>query len=130
MNLKEIVAVLLIVLVPVYAQAQSPRAGRVSKGAAGGVPNWDVSPSCRAAGRVAYAQDASAREKSCMESENRTRDKLAADWSTYPGAERTRCIKSIEWFSPTYTELVACLEMSADVKRLRENEAPPSKPSR
>src|SRR5262249_55649768 len=58
MNLKEIVAVLLIVLVPVYAQAQSPRAGRVSKGAAGGVPNWDVSASCRAAGKVSYAQQA------------------------------------------------------------------------
>jgi hypothetical protein len=128
MNLTKIVAVLLIAILPVYAQAKSSR-GRVSKDAAGGVPNWDVRSSCRAAAKVAYAQDASAREKSCIEGENRTRDKLAADWSTYPAADRTRCIKSIEWFSPTYTELAACLEMNADVKRLRENEAP-NKPSR
>ena len=130
MNLKEIVAVLLIVLVPVHAQAQSPRAGRVSKGAAGVVPNWDVSSSCRGAGRAAYAEDASGREKSCMESEKRTREKLAADWSTYPAEERTRCIKSIEWFSPSYTELVGCLERHGDVRRLRQNAAPPNKPSR
>src|SRR5215510_9378329 len=110
MNLKEIVAVLLIVLVPVHAQAQSPRAGRVSKGAAGVVPNWDVSSSCRGAGRAAYAEDASGREKSCMESEKRTREKLAADWSTFPAADRTKCIGLVKWFSPTYTELITCLE--------------------
>src|SRR5262249_54091267 len=63
------------------------------------------------------------REKSCMEGENRTREKLVADWSTFPAAERTRCIKSIEWFSPTYTELIACLEMHGQVRKLRENPA-------
>jgi len=128
MNLKEIVAVLLIVLVPVYAQAQSPRAGRVSKGAAGGVPNWDVSSSCRAAGRVAYAQDASAREKSCMESENRTREKLAADWSTFPAADRIACVKSLT-FSPTYTELATCLEMRLQLKNSRDAKPADSNPS-
>ena len=50
----------------------------------------------------------------------RTREKLAADWSTFPAEERTRCIKSIEWFSPTYTELIACTEMYGQVRNLRE----------
>ena len=119
MNLREIIAVLLIVLIPVYAQAKSQKA-RV---AGGGVPNWDVTSSCRAAAQVAYARDAIEREKSCVEGENRTREKLAADWSTFPAEERTRCIKSIEWFSPIYTELAACLEMYSQVKNLRENPA-------
>jgi len=79
---------------------------------------------------VAYTQDASEREKSCMEGENRTRVKLAADWSTFPAEERARCIKSIEWFSPTYTELIACLEMYGDVRRAREYAATPDKPRR
>ena len=119
MNLKIVVAVLLIAAVPVYAQAR-----RVSKdGSADGVPNWDVTSSCRAAAKVAYAEDAAAREKSCIEGEKRTRESLAADWSTFPAAERIRCIKSIEWFSPTYTELVACLEMYGQVRKLRENPA-------
>src|SRR5262245_59921078 len=128
MNLREIIAVLLIVLIPVYAQAKSQKA-RV---AGGGVPNWDVTSSCRAAAKFAYARDAAAREKSCIEGENRTREKLAADWSTFPADERARCIKSIEWFSPTYTELAACLEMHGQVRNLRENPAPsaPYKPQR
>src|SRR5262249_57457421 len=105
--------------------------GRVRRGGfEDGVPNGDVSSSCRAAAKFAYTEDAAAREKSCMEGENRTREKLAADWSTFPAAERTRCIKSIEWFSPTYTELIACLEMYGQVKNLKENATTPNKPQR
>ena len=119
--MKVIVAILLIAAMPVFAQAKSRSAQRMSNG--NGVPNWDVSSSCRAAAKVAYTEDAAAREKSCMEGEQRTREKLVADWSTFPAAERIRCIKSIEWFSPTYTELVACLEMYGQVRNLRENPA-------
>ena len=120
-----VVAILLIAAIPVCAQAKSRSAGK-----ANGVPNWDVTSSCRAAAKVAYTENAKSRENSCMESETRTREKLAADWSTFPAEERTRCIKSIEWFSPTYTELVACLELYGDVRRARENAATPAKPRR
>jgi hypothetical protein len=121
-----VVAILLIAAMPVCVQARS--AGKVSKG--NGVPNWDVTSSCRAAAKVAATENASDREKACMESETKTREKLAADWSTFPAEERTRCIKSIEWFSPTYTELIACIEMYGQVRNLRENPAPatPYKP--
>jgi hypothetical protein len=125
MHMKVVVAILLIAAMPVWAQAKSRSAGKMT-----GVPNWDVTSSCRAAAKVAYTQDASEREKSCMEGETRTREKLAADWSTFPAEERTRCIKSIEWFSPTYTELAACLEMYGDVRKARENATPPDKPQR
>jgi hypothetical protein len=109
MNMKVVVAILLIAAVPVYAQAQNRSGGKVSK--RNSVPNWDVSSSCRAASQFAYNQSAGEREKACIESENRTREKLAADWSTFPAEERTKCIKSIEWFSPTYTELAACIDL-------------------
>jgi hypothetical protein len=124
--MKVVVAILLIAAMLVSAQAKSRSAGKVSKG--NGVPNWDVTSSCRAAAKVAYTQDASAREKSCIESEQRTREKLVADWSTFPAEERARCIKSIEWFSPIYTELAACLEMYSQVRNL--NEPTPNKPQR
>jgi hypothetical protein len=128
MHMKVVVAILLIAAMPVCAQAQNRGAGKVSKG--NGVPNWDVASSCRAAAEVAYAGQAGEREKSCSESENRTREKLVANWSTFPAEERTRCIKSIEWFSPTYTELDACLEMYGDVMKARENATTPNKPQR
>jgi hypothetical protein len=99
--------------------------------AADSVPNWDVTGSCRGAARAGYAENADERLKACMESEKRTREKLAADWSTFPAAERTKCIGSIQWFSPTYTELATCLEMYGDVRKARENAAtPPNKPRR
>lgn len=123
--MKVVVAILLIVALPLCAQAQNRSAGSVSKGE--GVPNWDVTASCRAAAEVAAAGQIGVREKSCFESENRTREKLAADWSWFPAEERKRCIKSIEWFSPTYTELAACLERK---RKARENETSPAKPQR
>ena len=67
MTMKVVIAILLIAAMPVCAQARS--AGKVSKG--NGVPNWDVSSSCRAAAKVAYTQDASEREKSCIEDEKK-----------------------------------------------------------
>src|SRR5262245_9484250 len=127
MRMKVAVAILLVVAMPVYAQAQI-RSAKASKG--NGVPNWNVSSSCRAAAQFAYNQSASERQKACIESENRTREKLAADWSTFPADERVRCIKSIEWFSPTYTELAACIEMYSDVRRARENMVTPDKSRR
>ena len=96
---------------------------------ADGVPNWDMTPSCRSAANAATAGTTDERRKACIESEERTREKLAADWSSYPAAERTRCIGSIKWFSPTYTELVTCLEMYGDVRKARENAATPNKPA-
>jgi len=128
MHMKLAVAIFLVASMSMYAQAQNRSGGKVSK--RNSVPNWDVSSSCRAAAKVAYTEDAKAREKSCMEGENRTREKPAADWSTVPAEERTRCIKSIEWFSPTYTELVACLEMYSDARRARENATTPDNPRR
>src|SRR5215510_14642686 len=96
---------------------------------ADGVPNWDVTASCRAGARAGlFTEQTNERQKSCMEGEKRTREKLAADWSTFPAAERTRCVGSIKWFSPTYTELATCLEMYGHVRNLRENAATPNNP--
>jgi len=93
---------------------------------ADGVPNWDVTSSCRTAARSGYAENSNERQKTCMESEKRTREKLAADWSTFPAAERTKCIGLVKWFSPTYTELVTCLEMYGQLRKARENAATPN----
>ena len=120
-----VVAILLVAAMPLCAQAQNRNVGRVSRG--DGVPNWDMTASCRAAAEVAFAGQTGVREKSCFESENKTREKLVADWSTFPAEDRTRCIKSVEWFSPTYTELGACLERK---RKTRENETTPNKSQR
>ncbi len=91
--------------------------------AADTVPSWDVTASCRGAASVAYSQTASERLTSCLASEQRTREELNKNWSTFPADDRVGCVKSLT-FSPTYTELVTCLEMRRDVKILRGDAKP------
>lgn len=85
--------------------------------AIGSVPSWDVTRSCRGAADAAGpGQIGEDRFKSCLASEQNTREKLQTDWGTFPAADKTKCIQSIEWFEPTYTELAACLEMYRDAR--------------
>jgi len=94
---------------------------------ADGVPNWDVTASCQAAARVASNQTPSDRLQSCLATEQRTRDDLNKNWSTFPADDRIGCVKSLT-FSPTYTELVTCLEMRRNVRNSRDAEPADSKP--
>jgi hypothetical protein len=84
-----------------------------------GVPSWDVTASCRAASSIAFGQTPTERLKSCLDSEQRTREGLNKNWSTFPAADRIACVKSLT-FSPTYTELATCLEMRRDLKNSRD----------
>lgn len=81
------------------------------------VPHWDVTASCKgAAAATGEGEQAKARLKGCLDSEERTRVKLVTDWSSFAAADRAKCIRTIQWFEPTYTELAACLEMGRDAK--------------
>jgi hypothetical protein len=108
------VAALGISFCPTDASARRTRAA-----VADSVPSWDLTASCRAAASIAYSQTPTDRSHSCLASEQRTRDELTKYWSTYPAEDRIGCVKSLT-FSPTYTELVTCLEMRRDVKKLRD----------
>ena len=110
---------------PTDASARRSRAA-----VADGVPSWDVSASCRAAGSISGAGVTSdERMKGCLASEQRTREELTKYWSDYPTADRIGCVKSLT-FSPTYTELITCLEMRRDVRKVRDEKPAETKPSR
>jgi hypothetical protein len=98
-------------------------ARRTRSAVADSVPNWDLSASCRTAGSLGVSETPSDRSQSCLASEERTREELNKYWSTYPAEDRIGCVKSLT-FSPTYTELVTCLEMRRDVKILRGDAKP------
>ncbi|HZT27475.1 MAG TPA: hypothetical protein VFA57_17395 [Pseudolabrys sp.] len=81
------------------------------------LPHWDVSASCKGAAAAAGSGDqGQARLKSCLESEARTKTLLEKAWAGFSAKDRAQCIKTIQWFEPTYTELAACLEMGRDAK--------------
>jgi hypothetical protein len=73
-------------------------ARRTRAAVADGVPNWDLTASCRAAGTVSgYAQTPDERMKSCLASEQRTREELSKNWSTFPGS-RSRRLREVANF--------------------------------
>ena len=108
---------------PTDASARRTRAAL-----ADGVPSWDLTASCRAAASVSVSQTPSERVNSCLASEQRTREELNKNWSTFPAADRIGCVKSLT-FSPTYTELATCLEMRRDVRKARDAKPADTKPS-
>ena len=109
---------------PTDASARRTRAA-----VADAVPSWDVTASCRAAGSIAFGQTPSERATRCLASEQRTREEITKNWSTFPAADRIGCVKSLT-FSPTYTELATCLEMGRDVKKLRDAKPADTNPRR
>jgi hypothetical protein len=104
----------MIMWVPVLAL---PLAAHLVTAVADRVPNLDLRQSCRGAAAESTNKD---RLQTCLASEQKTREQLAKDWSTYPAADRTNCVSGIMSFAPTYTELITCLEMQRDLKQSRE----------
>jgi hypothetical protein len=109
---------------PTDASARRTRAA-----VADSVPSWDVTASCRAAGSIAFGQTTSERVTRCLASEQRTREEITKNWSTFPAADRIGCVKSLT-FSPTYTELLTCLEMRLQLKNSRDAKPADTKPQR
>ena len=87
-----------------------------SDAVADSVPSWDVTTSCRGAAEAGFVQETAVNLQRCLDSEKRTREQLNKDWSTFPAADRVRCVKT-QTFSPTYSELATCLEMNRDIRK-------------
>jgi hypothetical protein len=79
--------------------------------AADSIPKLDTRPSCRAAAAAAIGQTRNA--EVCQRDEDAARDKLKQDWSGFTAAQRVHCTSlSRMGGSPSYVELLTCLEMA------------------
>jgi len=84
---------------------------------ADGVPTFNIQPGCRAAsdGTVGFKVTRDA----CLRSEREAREQLVKQWNAFPAADRASCVAlSTTGGDPTYTELITCLEMRRDVRKL------------
>lgn len=91
------------------------------------VPEFNVEPSCRAAanGDIGIKQDLS----SCLEDEKGARAQLAKEWSGFTTADRGLCTRlSRTGGAPTYTELLVCLQMARDARKLPKQEITRARP--
>jgi len=92
------------------------------------VPTVNIQKTCRAAaGVMVNLPSAAAGTTSqndveiCLGSENRAREQMIKDWSTYEASDRADCILT-NVYLPTYTEWLTCLEMNNAVRQARQNE--------
>ena len=94
------------------------------------VPRYDMKPTCRAAVALAAGGDGGRSIENCMAGEEQARKEIDNAWLKTPSAERSQCIGTVAvGGSPSYVELVVCLEMMRDSRVRREDEQAKSKQS-
>jgi hypothetical protein len=88
------------------------------------VPTLDVGPVCRGIAQQggATGRDSATKSEvdSCMKSEQAMRDQIVKDWASFAPSDRTSCVnESRMGGESSYTELLTCLEMARDVRKMR-----------
>jgi hypothetical protein len=57
----------------------------------------------------------------CVKSEQAMRQKLIGEWSTFVPADRKNCVGDTMGALASYTDLVTCLEMARDARKMNGN---------
>ncbi len=83
-------------------------------GSAASIPQFDIVKSCKA------EADDSAGMATCIRDENDARDQLKAEWSSFDSTDKPNCRnETSEDSTPSYVELLTCLEMARDARKMR-----------
>lgn len=93
------------------ALAAPAHARRAERGA-GEVPHLDVATSCRDA-KIYGMSDPEQTYKNCMLDEKEARRKLEENWSKYKLSTKEQCHEPVP--SPSYVELLTCIEMTEEI---------------
>src|ERR1700690_470199 len=101
-------------------------AGSAALAKGGGLPKLDIEMACHASEQAVAAVITVTGDMfgSCVSDEKEARDQLDKNWTTYPAADRSRCIQPKEYM-PGYVEWLTCLEMVRDVKVMRKERPGP-----
>jgi hypothetical protein len=82
---------------------------------ADGVPRLDVEATCRAAHPL--TADDRAPYRNCMDDQTRARATLERGWAGFPAPAKDRCTREATLGgSPSYVELLTCLELARDTR--------------
>jgi hypothetical protein len=88
------------------------------------IPTLDVNPVCHGIATQgeleAGLQQVSFQQ--CVKSEQEVREQIKKEWSTFSTADKSHCVALAKTGGESsYTELITCMEMARDVRKLREN---------
>jgi len=89
--------------------------------AADGIPQFDVEPSCRAMENTDIKSGRTV--AMCKSDEQDARNQLGSQWAEFPQSDQRRCTELTRiGGTPSYVELLVCLEMAREVKNLHNDE--------
>jgi len=88
------------------------------------IPTLDVNPVCHGIAMQgeleAGLQQTSFQQ--CVQSEQTTREQIKKEWSTFSAADKSHCVALAKTGGESsYTELITCMEMARDVRKLRSD---------
>ncbi len=92
----------------------SALAAKTYHGEGGGVPELNVKGSCSDAQKFSTGDDKQNAYKGCMQDELAARDSLKKRWSQFKPKDRSNCVEQSRTPSPSYVEVLTCLEMDTD----------------
>lgn len=82
-------------------------------GGGGGVPELNVKGSCSDAQKFSTGDDKNLAFKGCMQDEMNAKDQLAKRWASFKPKDRQDCVEQARAPSPSYVEVLTCLEMDS-----------------
>ena len=88
------------------------------------VPTLDVNPVCHGIAMQGELEAGLQQTsfKQCVDSEQATRDEIKKQWSGFSTADKTHCVALAKTGGESsYTELLTCMEMARDVRKLHSD---------
>jgi hypothetical protein len=88
------------------------------------VPVLDIEPVCRGiaqqGGSSLHDPEVAKQKQDCLQSEKLVREDLVKQWPSFSAADKNACIQEATMGGDSsYTELLTCLEMARDARKLR-----------
>ena len=88
------------------------------------IPTLDVRPVCRGIASQSELEVGLQRTnfEQCLQSEQAVRDEVKKEWSTFSTADKSHCVALAKTGGESsYTELLTCMEMARDVRKLHSD---------
>lgn len=103
------VSLAILALALAAGTAQARRGAHVYGG--NGLPDLDVKGSCADAQKFSSGDDKNTAYKGCMQDEMTAKSTLKERWSSFKPKDRQSCVEQARAPSPSYVEVLTCLEM-------------------
>ena len=88
------------------------------------IPTLDVNPVCHGIAMQGELEQGLQQTsfKQCVDSEQSVREEIKKNWSTFTTADKSDCVALAKTGGePSYTELLTCMEMARDVRKLHSD---------